>query len=349
MEGMKTGKSKFIIYSMMTVMLAVGFIPTVLANAAALPQNGGVSVFPALPTPTMAPQATAEPVSDVQHTLIPVTGLGKEQVIHDQVNTSTASQKRAFGGDEYNVGRFERPFDKDMNFLAYLDIVKSTMQREDPNFVYMTIQVAAPISSAEGKPALYGLELDTNHDGRSEYLILAEKPLNSDWTVAGVNVWKSTSAESPITQSSPAIPVTGSLGYDVSLFAAGKGDDADLAWVRMSPDKPDTVEIAFKNTLVGGEKGGFVWRPMTDGATFETKSYDLNVNFTLEQAGSPLKDSLFYPLKEVFAVDNTCRVASGYEASGKEPGLCPLPPPPSRPDKPQPGPRNPNTQPDIFL
>ena len=346
---MKTDYYKFVVFSLLAVMLAAGCSPVVQANAAALPEKEVKAVLPAMPTPTMVPQATAEPVTETDHTLIPVTGSGKEQVIHDQVNTSTASQKRAFGGEQYSAGRFERPFDKDMNFLAYLDIVKSTMQREDPNFVYANIQVAAPVSSAEGNPALYGLELDTNHDGRSEYLILAEKPKNSEWTVLGVNVWKSSSAENPITQTAPAIPVTGSMGFDVSVFAAGKGDDSDLAWVRLSPDKEDTVEIAFKNSLIGGEKGAFVWRPVTDGSPYPTTVYDLHLSYTLEQAGSPLKDSMFYPLKEVFAVDNTCRVASGYEASGKEPGLCPLPPPPSRPDKPQPRPGNPNTQPPQFL
>lgn len=342
---MKTDYYKFVVFSLLAVMLVTGCGPVVQVNAASLPEKEVKVVMPAVPTPTMAPQATEEPVVETNHTLIPVTGSGKEQVIHDQVNTSTASQKRAFGGDEYNSGRFERPFDEDMKFLAYLDIVKSTLQRDDPNFIFAKIQVAVPISTAEGNPALYGLELDTNHDGRNEYLILAERPQNSEWSVFGVNVWKSTSAENPIDQSGPSIPVTGSMGFDVSVFAAGKGDDSDLAWVRLSPDKEDTIEIAFKNSLIGGEKGAFVWRPLTDGSPYPTTAYDLHLSHTLEQAGSPLKDSMFYPLKEVFAVDNTCRVASGYEASGKEPGLCPLPPPPSKPEKPQSRPSNPNNQP----
>jgi hypothetical protein len=321
---MKTRNLRFVIFPMMAVLLAAGLNPVALVNAAALPDT---------PTPTT-------------HTMVPTAGSGKEQVIYDQVDTSTASQKRAFGGEQYNVGKFERPFDKDMNYLPFLDIVKSTLQRADPNFIYTTIQVADKLSTAGDKPAFYGLELDTNMDGRSEFLILASLPKSTDWTVDGVNVWKSSSAGESIAKNGAAIPVTGSLGYDVSLFTSGKGDDADLVWVRMSPDKPDTVEIAFKNSLIGGEKGKFVWRPLTDGSPYQNTVYDLHVSYTVEQAGSPLKDSMFYPLKDVFAVDNTCRVASGYEASGKEPGLCPLPPPPSRPDNPAPG--VPNTEP-IFL
>jgi hypothetical protein len=140
--------------------------------------------------------------------------------------------------------------------------------------------------------------------------------------------------------------VTGSLGYDVSVFAEGTGEDPDLVWARLSPEKEDTVEIAFKNTLIGGEKGKFVWRPLTDGAPYPNTVYDLHLSYSLEEAGSPLGDSMFYPLKKVYAVDNTCRVASGYEASGREPGLCPLPPPPSKPSQPSnPNPRNPNQDP----
>jgi hypothetical protein len=310
---------KTLLFSMLALLLAAGVSPVSLVHAATGP------VSPA----------------NVEHKLIPVTGNGKEQVVYDQVNKDGEKLKSAVGGEQYSVGKFERPFDENMNYLPYLDIVKSTLQREDPNFIYTTVQVAAPVSTSEGKPALYGLELDTNMDGRSEILILAEKPLSTEWSVMGVNVWKSTSSEKSLSTSGAAIPVTGAMGYDLNLFAAGVGTDADLAWVRLSPDKPDTVELAFKNTLVGGEKGKFVWHPVTDGKSYSSKLYDLNVNFSLEQAGSPLRDSLFYPLKEVFAVDNTCRVASGYQPSGRETGLCPLPAPAQGPETPgEPAPPN---------
>ena len=120
---------------------------------------------------------------EVNHTLIPTSGTGKEQVIHDQVNKTTAAQKRAFGGEQFNAGKFERPFDQNMDYLPYLDIVKSTMQREDASFIYVTIQVASPVSESLNKPASYGLVLDPNLDGRSEFLILAQKPVSTEWTV----------------------------------------------------------------------------------------------------------------------------------------------------------------------
>jgi hypothetical protein len=317
-----------ILFSVVMILIfAFTIMPSVLVQAALLPDHSDGN----------------------DHTLVPGSGTGKEQVIYDQVNTTNGDEKRALGGEQYRDGRFERPFDKDMNYLPYLDIVKSTMQREDPEFIFVTIQLPQPVSANEDKPAFYGLELDTNLDGRSEYLLLASKPLNSEWSVNGVNVWKSSSADNPVTGKGEPIPVTGSQGFDVEMFFTGKGSDGDLAWVRVSPDNPDTVELAFKKSLVGGEKGKFVWRPVTDGAGFSSTLYDLNVSFTLEQAGSPLKDSLFYPLKEVYAVDSTCRVASGYEPTGYEAGLCPLPPPAEKSDKPGPAsPGNPQTQPSLF-
>lgn len=265
-------------------------------------------------TPTLTPRA---------HVSIPGTPFGKLQTIHDQVNKNYASQKRAYGGDEFKIGRFERPFDKQMAYLGYLDIVKVTMTRSDPTFIFVAIQLAEPIIPAVDKPAYYGLEIDLNLDGRSLYFIRAERPFTETWTTDGVEVWKSTLADEPVGGSS--IPVTGTAGFDMAILSAGKGEDIDLAWARLKPGLTDTVEIAFKNSLVGGEKGKFVWRPFSDGAPFHPNQYDLQNSYTLEEAGSPLGGDPFYPLKAVYAVDNTCRVTSGYTATGKEPGICPQP------------------------
>ena len=297
-----------------------------------------VITLPRTKPPTIAPteKPTTAPTPQA-HIMIPVTGSGKAQTIHDQVNKSVATQKRAYGGDEYRWGRFERPFNKNMDYLGYLDIVKVTMVRDDPAFIYVAIQVAEPVIPAGENPAFFGLELDLNLDGRSTYLIRGERPFTEEWTAEGVDVWKSTTSEQPLPQLGAGIPVTGTIGFDVSVLLEGKGDDIDLAWIRLRPETQDTVEVAFKNSLIGGEKGKFVWRPFTDGVPFLPNQYDLQNTYTLEQAGSPIISESNYPLKEVYAVDNTCRVASGYEATGKEPGICPLPILPDKPDQPAPG------------
>jgi hypothetical protein len=264
-----------------------------------------------------------EPAPPVHHQL-PGDISGSGQVILDDVSEENAALNQASAGDKFDDGLFERPFDQRMGYLGNLDIVKAEMVRNDPDFVYVSIQVANPVSAAINNRAYYGLELDPNRDGRNVYMIRGVGPLTDIWTTEGVDVWKSTSAEQPnIVAGEGVIPVTGSLGFDVNLMKAGRGSDNDLAWIRLKPGFDDTVEIAFKNKIIGGDQGKFSWRPFTDGAVFSEKAYDLQVSYTLEQAGSPYKDEPDYPLKDVFAVDNTCRMASGYEPTGNEPGLCP--------------------------
>jgi hypothetical protein len=260
----------------------------------------------------------------LSHHLTPGDFTGVGQVIIDESSADSAPQNRVSGGDEYYDGRFERPFDQKMGYLGNLDIVRATLIRTDPDFVYVTIQVARPVSAAINNQAYYGLELDLNRDGRSMFMIRGLGPLSETWSTEGVDVWKSTASEQPAAVAEEGIiPVTGSLGFDANLMKAGRGSDTDLAWIRLKPGTDDTVEIAFKNSIIGGTKGKFIWQPFTDGAIFSEKSYDLQVNYSLEQAGSPYRGEPDYPLKDVFAVDNTCRAASGYEPTSSATGLCP--------------------------
>ena len=51
---------------------------------------------------------------------------------------------------------------------------------------------------------------------------------------------------------------------------------------------------------------------------------DYNDHFTIEQAGSPVRDNQYYPLQALFAVDNVCRMSVGFNLSGNEPQACPV-------------------------
>lgn len=113
-------------------------------------------------------------------------------------------------------------------------------------------------------------------------------------------------------------------GYYQEIFNSGTGNDADLAWSRMSKTMPNVVELAFKNSLTGGEKGKFIWLPWSDADMLDWSLFDYNDHFTLEQAGYPKKDDLKnYPIKAIWGVDNTCRIPSGFTPTGSMPGLCP--------------------------
>ena len=52
----------------------------------------------------------------------------------------------------------------------------------------------------------------------------------------------------------------------------------------------------------------------------------MNDNQTHEEAGSSLVElEFFYPLKNLSELDNSCRIAVGFQATGNEPGACPVP------------------------
>ena len=55
----------------------------------------------------------------------------------------------------------------------------------------------------------------------------------------------------------------------------------------------------------------------------DPKLFDLNDHFTQEQAGAADPGlELYYPIKAIYEIDNSCRMAVGFKPTGKEPGLC---------------------------
>ena len=130
--------------------------------------------------PVLTPTMKGSPVSGVSQTeTLPGEPQGLAQVIHDQTCISTASEKKAAGGDEYSEGRFERPFDKEMNYLPGLDIVRAELVRPSDGWVYFTIILE---DSPAPPPALYGIELDLNIDGRGDLLIQVPAPVSEAWS-----------------------------------------------------------------------------------------------------------------------------------------------------------------------
>ena len=67
------------------------------------------------------------------------------------------------------------------------------------------------------------------------------------------------------------------------------------------------------------QKKKFLARFLDDKPTFAAMC------MTEADAGSPVKSNSYYPLGALYLVDNTCREAYGFEASGYEPMLCPPP------------------------
>ena len=280
----------------------------------------------AVPTEEPPPPPTAEP--EIVHVVIPVHGRGKEQTIHDQLSQNTAPEKRAYGGDEYNKGRYERPFTaEEMEYFPFIDLVRTDLIRdEDGGWLYVSITVVDEPSMSGEQKVIYGVELDSDLDGRGDVLILADAPESTEWTTDGVQVWQDANANLGAKEPMKPDESAGGDGYEVLIFDEGKGDDADLAWVRLSPDLNVKIEMAFKLDLVdiGEEYYFFLWGAWAFVDEAHPDWFDHHDHFSLEEAGSPLKDNENYPLNAFFGADNTCRALSGLEPSSQLPGMCPI-------------------------
>jgi hypothetical protein len=245
------------------------------------------------------------------------------QTIHDQTDEKTAKDKFAFGGDVFGLGWYERPFDQNMGYLPFIDLAKVTVTREDPNWVYVKIFASAPVADGKDSKPLYGLELDTDLDNRGEFLLLTGIPAGTEWATDGVVV--KSNSDNKMGGVKPVLPdltLFEGKGYDTEVFNAGKGADPNLAWSRISPDDPKSIEIAFKSSFIGGAKGKFIFSTWALVGLQDLTKFEFNDHFTKAEAGSPLKeDKDTYPIKGIWGVDNTARIPSGFVPGGLMPGL----------------------------
>ncbi len=281
-----------------------------------------ISLMVVLTTGFILPvEKSDEPV----HKDIPGSPVGKIfQTVHDQVDDRTASKKEAFGGDDFRNGKYERPFTQEMVYLPQVDLVNVKLNREDPLWIYVQFKVIEAFSENRDVKVDFLVELDTDLDSRGNYIIVTAAPSSTQWSTTTVRVLSNPDMNvGGVNPVKPDTNLSEGRGYYEEVFNEGKGDDPDLAWSRLSKDDPAMVEIAFKNTLTGGEKGKFIWLPWSDAGMKDWSLYEFNDHFTLEQAGYPVKDDLEnYPLKALWGVDNTCREPSGFTPIGSMPGLC---------------------------
>lgn len=274
----------------------------------------GAPADTAIPTITLTPGVT--------HTFFPADIQTAAVSVYDVDSRGTAPENRAPYGDSYKLNRFERPFTQTaMDYIPDVDILTYRINA-DQNWYYVTMQLAGQ-NSAGGLTADYALELDYDRDGHGDYLIWAKPPFASSWTTDGVTVYMDSNNDTGGLSPERADADFSGNGYDQVLIASGRGGlDPDLAWVRLDPRSSNTIQFAFKKSLVGG---AFMWGVWADLGLRDPARFNYNDYFTEEQAGSPEKsETKFYPIKAVFAVDNTCRVPYGFKPTGYEPLLCPL-------------------------
>ncbi|MBP6177832.1 MAG: hypothetical protein KA480_05870 [Anaerolineales bacterium] len=304
-------------------------------------------VLPTQPAPaTATAEAPAEPPTDVPtaapvvtHVSMPPTNVSDGSWIYDVESSGTAPEKRAPYGDSYDINRLERPFLQDMTYVSDLDIVTFSVT-QDETWFYVSIRLIGndPNNSLGIN---YGVELDTDHDGFGDYVIWAQPPYLNTWETANVKVYMDKNHNSAGLSSDQSDAPFQSDGYETLLFNGGVGDaDPDMAWVRANASSYATLQFAFKKSWSGTV---FMLGVVADAGLKDVGKLDYVDRFTEEQAGSPVKDKKYYPLKELYAVDNTCQEAFGFNPQGYETKLCPRTPP-----TPGPGNQSGCTNPDQY-
>ncbi|KAF0111817.1 MAG: Uncharacterized protein FD147_619 [Chloroflexi bacterium] len=276
------------------------------------------------PTITNTVEPAVEATAGIVHLVTPVNPPGNRESGMTDPNTSAyANSKKVVAGENFSIGLFERPFNADTmdKYFPDLDILQGSLNRKDA-WVFLLIRLQGTAVEG-GLRGSYGAEFDLNVDGRGDVLVFVQKP-GAEWAVEGVQVWKDTNgdvgARLPMEGDHPQ---TGD-GYETKLFDSGGGSDPDAAWSRIDPNDPRTVQIAFKYSLINNDPA-FMWGAWAK-TEFQPGWFDYNDHFTIIEAGSPLTyQSQAYPLKAFSEVDNTCRWPLGFTATGKEPGVCPIP------------------------
>lgn len=272
--------------------------------------------------------ATSSPPTEIpiQHNIIPIS-LPENRSGHagDYDSSVTAKEKKSNGGDRFTFEKFERPFNSSTMDVYYpnLDII-DTFVYQDGTWLYGTIQVVDR-SAANASPYRFAMQLDTEADGKGDVLVIASNPPSTNWTTNGVQVFLDANSDvGDLTAMLTDENATGGDGFETMIFDQGKGDDPDVAWIRVSPRDPNIVEIAIKRSVLGNT---FIYMvDMWAGhASLDPALFDYSDHFTHDQAGAADPElPNFYPIKSVYELDNSCRMAVGFQPTGAEPGLCPV-------------------------
>jgi len=305
------------------------FLMVFVLMACGLPTAEEPSATEAAPA-TEAPQeeeaAPAAPpeIPAIQHTDIPVNFPEDQSGQAADFNSMKAFENKIpIGGDRFTFGRFERPFNANgmETYYPELDLIDSWVFQDDL-WIYGRILLVDLSSSSN---AQYAVEIDTDLNGKAEWLIVADKPTSTDWTVSGVRVYQD--ANQNVGGTSPALTdkqPANSDGFETLFFDEGTGENSDTAWVRISPSDPNMIEFAINRTALKETSKYLInfWAAHN----IDPSKFDLNDAYTHEQAGAADSGlTIFYPIKEVAEIDNTCRMAVGFQPTGKEPGICLLP------------------------
>jgi hypothetical protein len=321
-EKMKTKKSTHLVWALLMLFLTI-----IACSETSKRKPTTVPSLALAPTAISSPTAFIKP-SPAAHGTSPAD-LPSQRLdqTEDVDSSSMATAKGVSDGDVFVQGLYERPFNANtMNlYFKYMDIVNIQGFKDD-TWGYLEITLAGADKNGH-LSAQYAAELDLDKDGRGDWLIRASNPSSTTWTTQGVQTWKDTNGDvgGIVPMAADNNPIGGD-GYETLVFNQGKGNLLDGAWVRISPNDPKTVQIAFKLSMLGNPSSFAMgaWA----GANIDPSIFDYNDHMTHAQAGDPNQGyPQVYPIKALAEIDNTCRLAIGFVPTTKIPGLCTIPTP----------------------
>jgi len=304
------------------------------AQATAAPPSA-----PPEPTATVEVIETEIVPTEIVHTLVPPETLPPERESHagDHDSSETASRKHPPGGDRFSRGTFERPFNANTMdvYFPYLDIIDSEIF-EDDTWIFATITMRG-LDENESLPGQYFVEIDQNRDGGGDWLVGVISPTSSGWSSENVRIWQDSNDDvggiAPyLADDNPPY----SDGYELLIYDQGEGNNPDAAFARIDSENPHIIQVAIQKSLLDENLRLLIG--MWAGTNLDPALFDLNDHFTHEQAGAADPGlEIYYPIKAISEMDNSCRMAIGFEPTGAEPGLCQTALPPGAPGGPPPG------------
>ncbi len=326
---------------------AIFLLIIVYLAACNLPSSVSTDTPPPSSSPSSVPPTNPPLPTEIQHQTVP-SNLPATRTNHasDYDSSTTASGKRAAGGDRFTFEQFERPFDANTMdvYFPYLDILDTTSYQDD-TWIYGAILLKG--RQNDQLPGVYGIQLDVDRDGKGDWMVFASNPSSTEWTTDGVQVFQDANHDVGADTAMFSDENAHSDGFETKVFDSGNGKDPDAAWVRISPEDPNMVQIALKRSVIGNDIKAYMLNMWTGNSLMNPGFFDLSDHFTHEQAGAADPGlEIFYPIKSVYEIDNSCRVSVGFQPIGNEPGLCKeLNPKPDRPTPVPPPPKCPNTCP----
>jgi hypothetical protein len=238
----------------------------------------------------------------------------------DAKTPANAKNAYAIAGDDFAHNQFERPFTKDLVYRPDLDIQSATLTL-DSQWLYVTIVLDGTDTGKDTLDACYGVELDVNLDGRGEFVVWTRPTFTTTWSRENITIYGSSKGTvggtHPLLSDAPWKGDT----YDQILFDGQKPSDVNAAWVRVSPEDPKSMQIAFNPEIIQ-KPSRFLWNAWSDDGIKDPTQFDYNDIYTKKDAGSPYKWDPDYPPKSIWAVDNTCRAPYGFNPVGNVPGAC---------------------------